>query len=321
MNPSAPRDITAITEETAADSRRTLPQHITICVCTYKRPAMLRRLLAALTQLKTDGLFTYSVVVSDNDEARSAESTVEEAQKNERVGIAYVLEPRRNIALARNRAVENAGGEYVAFIDDDEIPNSAWLLTLFRECRKYKVDGVLGPVLRRFDKEPPAWFRKSDIYVRRINPTGMPVDWHEARTGNVLMKRTVIGDVLEPFRPQFRAGEDQDFFRRKIEEGYVFIWCSDGVVFETIPPARWRRSYILRKALLQGATAALQPDCGVINIAKSLIAVPLYLLMVPAALIAGHHYFMRLMIKICDHTGKLLMRIGINPIHEEYVSE
>jgi succinoglycan biosynthesis protein ExoM len=295
--------------------------HITICVCTYKRPSALRHLLTELLNLHTGGLFTYSIVVSDNDEARSAKSAVAEIQKSSDIQVKYVAEPRRSIALARNRAVENAEGIYVALIDDDEIPDAAWLLTLFRECSEYQADGVLGPVLRCFDTEPPAWFRESDIYVRRVNPTGMTVDWHEARTGNVLMKRAVIGNIRQPFRPQFRAGEDQDFFRRKIEEGCVFIWSSDAKVFETIPPARWKRSYIMRKAMLQGATAALQPDCGWINIAKSIIAVPLYMLVVPFALVAGQQYFMRLMIKICDHSGKLLMRMGINPIHEEYVSE
>jgi len=73
--------------------------------------------------------------------------------------------------------------------------------------------------------------------------------------------------------------------------------------------------------MLQGATAALQPSCDAKNIAKSLIAVPLYLLAVPFTLLIGHQYFMSLMVKICDHSGKLLMLVGINPVKEEYVSE
>jgi hypothetical protein len=72
---------------------------------------------------------------------------------------------------------------------------------------------------------------------------------------------------------------------------------------------------------LQGATAALQPNCTRLNVAKSLIAVPLYLLILPLTLLMGQQYFMRLMVKICDHSGKLLMRAGINPIREEYVSD
>ena len=90
---------------------------------------------------------------------------------------------------------------------------------------------------------------------------------------------------------------------------------------ETITPARWKRSYILRKAVLQGATAALQPNCTWPNILKSLVAVPLYLAVLPLSLLIGQQYFMRLMIKICDHSGKLLIRAGFNPIKEESASD
>lgn len=295
--------------------------HISICVCTYKRPVLLKRLLTELNRQQTGGLFTYSIVVADNDEAQSAEVTVAEMSRVCGVPLKYCVEPRRNIALARNKVLENAEGEYIALIDDDEFPAPTWLLTLFKICNEYKVDGVLGPVKRHFDESPPAWFKKSSIYDRRTNPTGKEVEWKEARTGNVLMRRRIIEGDAAPFRFQFRAGEDQDFFRRKTEEGCVFIWSADAAVSETIPPARWRRSFILRKALLQGATAALQPNCGVISIMKSVIAVPLYVVTLPFTLLLGQHLFMAVMVKICDHSGKLLMLMGINPIHEEYVSE
>jgi succinoglycan biosynthesis protein ExoM len=300
---------------------RITPAHISICVCTYKRPAMLNRLLTELTRQETGGLFTYSIAVADNDEARSAETTVDAFRFASGIPITYCVEPRRNIALARNKVVEQAKGEYIAFIDDDEFPASNWLRTLFQNCNDYMVDGVLGPVRRHFDEVPPAWFSKSSIYDRGVNPTGQLVAWEKARTGNVLLKRRMIAGDVSPFRPEFRAGEDQDFFRRKIEEGFVFIWSADAVVYETIPPARWKRAYILRKAALQGATAALQPNCGVFNIVKSIVAVPLYLLILPFTLLLGQHIFMALMVKICDHSGKLLMLMGINPIREEYVSE
>lgn len=294
--------------------------HICVCVCTYKRPHALKRLLLHLDGLETGNLFTYSVVVVDNDESGSAKATVAGISTNFPVPLNYDVEPRRSIALARNRAVANARGEFLALIDDDEFPAPDWLLSLFNTCAQYGVDGVLGPVIRHFDEPPPAWFEKSGFYDRRVNPTGMAVYWKEARTGNVLLKASVMNGEA-PFRPEFRAGEDQDFFRRKIEQGFVFIWSAEARVLEAIPPARWKRTYVLRKAALQGATAALQPNCGVISIAKSILAVPLYTICLPFALLLGQHRFMVLMVKIADHGGKLLTRMGINPIKEEYVSE
>jgi glycosyltransferase involved in cell wall biosynthesis len=227
------------------------------------------------------------------------------------------MEPRQNIALARNKVVENADGDYLAFIDDDEFPCREWLLTLFKTCREHKVDGVLGPVLRHFDQTPPRWLEKSNFYVRRVNPTGMRVEWLEARTGNVLLKRELVAGDPAPFRPEFRAGEDQDFFRRKIGEGRKFIWCAEAEAFETVPPARWNKKYLLRKALLRGATAGLHTNA--VGVVKSVVAIPLYALGLPFALVAGQQYFMTLLVKICDHLGKLLILVGINPVREEYV--
>lgn len=295
--------------------------HISVCVCTYRRASLLKRLLLKLNALETGGLFTYSIIVTDNDEGQSGEAAVAEVCSVCSIPIKYCIEPRRSIALARNKAVENADGTFIALIDDDEFPEPAWLITLFRNLSEYKVDGVLGVVRRHFDKEPPTWFKKSTIYDRKVRPTGTIVEWKESRTGNALLKREIFVGEAAPFRPEFRAGEDQDFFWRKIKAGYMFIWSADAVVLETIPPARWSRRYILRKAMLQGATAALQPNCTRINIAKSVIAIPLYLLILPLALLAGHQYFMALMVKICDHSGKLFSLMGIDPIQEEYVSD
>jgi succinoglycan biosynthesis protein ExoM len=295
--------------------------HISVCVCTYKRPLLLKRLLDELQRQNTDGLFTYSIVVADNDEAQSAAVVVEEARSGSAIQLAYCVELRQNIALARNRVVANAEGDFLAFIDDDEFPDANWLLTLFNTCNAYNVDGVLGPVKRHFDETPPAWMLKSRFYDRRVNQTGMRVDWQEARTGNVLLKRSILKDDAMPFRPEFRAGEDQDFFRRKIEAGFVFIWCAEAVAFEVVPPARWKRKYLLRKALLRGATAALQPNCGVASVAKSFLAVLAYAVALPFALLFGQHHFMTLLVKLCDHSGKLLIVMGINPIRGEYVTD
>lgn len=302
-----------------ADGGQYVP-HIAVCICTYKRPDFLKRLLADLGRQRTDGAFIYSIVVADNDEARSGEQAVQEVAATLRVAVKYCSEPSRGIARARNKVIENSEGDYVALIDDDEFPEPDWLLNLLRTYRRYQVAGVLGPVKRYLEPEAPEWLRRSSLYDRPVNPTGLEVAWPESRTGNVLLNRAIFAGDPVPFRPEFRGGEDQDFFRRKIEQGYRFVWSADAVVSEVLPRGRWSRRYYIRKALFQGATAALQPDCGFVSIAKSIIAVPLYTVALPIALAMGQHTFMALLVKLCDHSGKLLGSIKINPVREEYVS-
>lgn len=299
---------------------RLLP-HISICICTYNRPVLLRRLLKELGAQETEGRFTYSIVVADNDETGSAASAVLEFQSAFSIPIMHCIEPTRGIAPTRNRAVAHTEGDYVAFIDDDEFPIRNWLLLLLSACNEYQADGVLGPVRRHFDDRPPRWLQKSRFYDRRVNPTGMRVVWTEARTGNVLMKREMLlGDPV-PFRPEFRVGEDQDFFRRRMEEGRVFIWSAEAEAFETIPAARWKRTYLLKKAMLRGGCAALQPSCTPISILKSVLAVLLYVIALPFSLPLGQHRFMTLLVKLFDHLGKLFAIAGLHPIKDAYVPD
>jgi glycosyltransferase involved in cell wall biosynthesis len=296
-------------------------KHISVCICTYKRPHLLKRLLSELRVQDTGGLFTYSIVIADNDELQSAEAVTLDFAAGSHIETRYCVEPRQNIALARNKAVENAHGDFLAFIDDDEFPSKRWLLTLFKACNDYEADGVLGPVRPYFDKDPPKWVVKGKFYERPTYRTGLVIDWRKGRTGNVLLRRRIFAPGGQAFRPSFLTGEDQDFFRRMIEKGHSFIWCNEAVAYEVVPPIRWKRTFLLRRAWLRGAIAVVHPAFGPRQIAKSVIAVPVYAAALPFALVLGHHRFMTLLVKLTDHLGKLLSLLGINPIRESYVTE
>ncbi len=303
------------------DARTCEPKHISVCICTYKRPHLLKRLLSELRVQDTGGLFTYSIVIADNDELQSAEAVTLDFAAESHIETRYCVEPRQNIALARNKAVENARGDFLAFIDDDEFPGKRWLLTLFKACNDYDADGVLGPVRPYFDKDPPKWVVKGKFYERPTYRTGLVIDWRKGRTGNVLLRRRIFAPGGQAFRPSFLTGEDQDFFRRMIEKGHSFIWCNEAVAYEVVPPIRWKRTFLLRRALLRGAVSVVHPAFGPRQIAKSVIAVPVYAAALPFALVLGHHRFMTLLVKLTDHLGKLLSLLGINPIRESYVTE
>jgi succinoglycan biosynthesis protein ExoM len=295
--------------------------HITVCICTYKRIAYLAHLLLHLAVTDTGGLFTLSIIVVDNDRALSAEPIVAAFGKCSPIEVKYLMEPRQNIALARNKALSSARGEFVAFIDDDEFPSQHWLRTLFIECEKRRVDGVLGPVKPWYQVQPPRWVVDGGFYDRPSYPTGMVIDGTKGRTGNVLLRTAIVDGELIPFRPAFRTGEDQDFFRRMITKGCVFTWCHEALAYEWVPPIRWKRMFLLRRALLRGTTAALRSDVGARDMIKSLLAVMSYCVLLPFALLRNHGTFMRYLVSLADHLGKLLALLGLDPIREQYVTE
>jgi succinoglycan biosynthesis protein ExoM len=291
------------------------PKHITVCICTFRRPGMLGRLLTELEGQRTDGQFTYSVVVADNDSNQSARPVVTDFAGRSRHQITYATESRQNIALARNKTLEHAVGDYVAFIDDDEFPASDWLLTMMQTCERLQSAGVLGPVRPHFENPPPSWIITGKFCDRPEFPTGRLIAWEESRTGNLLFARSILAGTSVPFDPDFGAGgEDTDFFRRMTEAGHVFNWCNEGVVFETVPPHRWTRRYMLKRALFRGKVVLKHPDGRLRSVALSTVAVPIYALALLPASVVGHHHFMKYCIRLCDHLGKLLAVVGLNRV-------
>lgn len=293
--------------------------HIGVCVCTFKRPRLLEELLMALGRQTTEGQFTHSVVVVDNDAGESAREVVNTVTARIARPIGYFVEPRQNIALARNMAVANGGGDFVAFIDDDECPDDRWLLTLFRACEAYSVAGVLAPVRPKFERTPPAWLVRTNSFERPEYATGTPLPWQATRTGNALVRRKAIDDLDVPFLSVYGAGgEDQDFFRRMIERGHRFVWCNEAPVLEFVPVARSTAGYLCRRSLLRGQNERHRLSLS--SILKSAAAMMVYVLMMPFLLIFGRHLFFRYFLKFLDHTGKLCAAVGLKPMGEKYLT-
>jgi len=296
--------------------------HICICICTFKRPALLANLLERLAQQETNKEFDFSIVVADNDCGQSARPAVETFGKRLGQSVDYYVEPEQNIALARNMAVQHARGDFVAFIDDDEFPTGDWLLQHYHALVRYKVDGVLGPVIPHFENNPPAWIVKARLFDRPMHPTGQILNWRQTRTGNALLRCSVLSDVEGPFRRECGAGgEDRDFFRRVIEKGRVFAWCQEAPVNEIVPSHRLRRSFQLRRALLRGQASVAKSGFGPVDILRSVGASVAYTVALPILLLLGQHVFMRYLIKDFDHIGKLLAVCGIEAVKEKYVTE
>lgn len=299
------------------DPYRAQPRsHISVCVCTYKRPAMLAALLHALRAQDTGGVFTYSVVVVDNDHTASAEKTVHKLLRNSSPPMSYHVEPEQNIALARNKAVANAKGEFIAFVDDDEVPEPSWLLRLYTTCIEFRADGVLGPVLPFYHVPPPKWVVRGRFHDRPSHKTGEVLHWTNTRTGNVLLRRAIFDNDENAFRQEFGSGgEDRDFFRRMIAKGFRFVWCAEAPVYEAVPAERCTRSFMIRRALLRGQLPQFTPTA----FARSLLAIPLYTAALPFLFVVAHHLFMKYLIKDCDHIARVFSLCGIRLIREKYV--
>ncbi|MBN1696509.1 MAG: glycosyltransferase [Spirochaetales bacterium] len=292
--------------------------HITVCICTYKRPQLLDRLLEKLLCQKTEAQFTFSTVVVDNDGARRGMEIVKKYSTGDRLAIEYFNVPEKNIALARNTAIQNASGDYCAFIDDDEIPIDTWLCNHYNAIKRFDVVAVLGPVLPEFEKKPPLWMGNGKIFERPRHETGTFIHWKDTRTGNVIIKREIFDDAAHYFNRELgEGGEDVDFFRRLAAENFTFLWCDEAIVYEYVPSDRMTLRYFFKRAYLRGVLSFTNNKKETTRfqkikiLLKSMTAIILYILMLPFLFFISVHLLVRYLIKITDHFSRCLAILGI----------
>jgi GT2 family glycosyltransferase len=62
------------------------------------------------------------------------------------------------LSAARNLGVKEAGGDIIAFIDDDALPSPNWAEEMVKTYQDKSVIGATGPVLPLWKDEPVEWF-------------------------------------------------------------------------------------------------------------------------------------------------------------------
>jgi glycosyltransferase involved in cell wall biosynthesis len=283
----------------------------------------LKKLLLALCEQETDELFTISISIIDNDRERTAKPIVDEFVRTYPVDIRYVHVPERNLALLRNYGINNARGDYVAFIDDDEFPTCRWLLLLHRTLNEFHVAGALGPIVPSYRVSPPAWILKGKFCERPRLNTGTSLQWGYTRTGNALVKMDIFSDPDNLFDTRFKlGGEDVTLFEKLINKGFRFVWCDEAIVFEDVPVERLKASYFSKRSRLHGFISysnykdTRSRTQNFLVFLKSLIASGIYLLLMPPSFILGYHHFVYLLIRFAHYRAVILTYLGLLTISE-----
>lgn len=188
------------------------------------------------------------VIVVDNDAAGSARDTVAAASKDSRWPLQYEIEPERGISFARNRAVALAGDcEYLAFVDDDEVVDPAWLDELLWAQRRFEADAVAGRVTAEYEVTPPSWLTEQNVLSSRSRPTGTTLDVFA--TTNLLLKRRALDSIEGPFDPRFALSGGSDGFLaiQMARAGRRFVWCEEAVTTEFMSRGRMGLKWVLQR--------------------------------------------------------------------------
>ena len=229
---------------------------ISVCVCTFRRPEGLARLLCSVGALELPDNCCAEIVVVDNDPNTNLTATTKAiCSIKSKWPVKYFWEQRSGVSFARNRCLREAQGAFIAFIDDDEWCDKDWLVRLYAAQMRFSADATFGPRLPVFSRVPPDWVVNSGVFHRTRFSSGQVIYWRQTCTANVLMKRD-LALASDGFDPLFAAsgGEDIDFFRTLEHRGAKFVWCDEAIVYESVSSYRASVRYVLRRVFTNGQT-------------------------------------------------------------------
>ena len=228
---------------------------VAVAICTFKRPAGLRRVLSCLASQTFSNVPPpqITVIVADNEGSLENRRICREFQESALESLTYVHEQQQGISYARNACIENLPDDtaFVAMVDDDESPDPEWLNHLLLAQSRSGADVVVGPTLPEFETGTATWIRETGYFSKPQNPETLEDLQADppAATCNVLINAEIFSGLGLRFDPllAFSGGEDKLLFQDIKLRGYKFVWAARAKVTEWIPRDRATFGYMWRE--------------------------------------------------------------------------
>jgi GT2 family glycosyltransferase len=198
---------------------------VSVVVPTRGRPSALKRCLESLS-LQELPAGAFEIVVIDD-------GSPEEVRLPESAGPTLRLQrqARGGPAAARNRGLEIARGEYVAFIDDDCEASPKWLGELVSCLQQHPGAGVGGPVVNELTRNPFAEASQALVSFLCAYYNGNPEDARFFTSNNLAFPRAAL-IAAGGFDAQYQraAAEDRELCDRWRRQGRRLVTAPDALV-------------------------------------------------------------------------------------------
>lgn len=134
---------------------------LTIAICTFNGAVRVPEVLDHLRRQTDADHLSWEVLVIDNNSTDDTAQAVHNQRARWRpdVPLTYILEERQGLAHARQRAVDAGSGEWIAFLDDDNLPRHDWVAAALGFARTHdRAAAFGGQLIGEYEVEPPRSF-------------------------------------------------------------------------------------------------------------------------------------------------------------------
>ncbi len=240
-----------------------MPTFLTVALCTHNHADRLARTLADLAHVKAPSQPWEFLVIDNASSDATPELLATTGWRPVGAEVRVIREEKLGLSNARNRAVLEANGDYLLFMDDDETPDPAWLSAYEQTMLAEQPDALGGRIEVLFeDGTRPPWLQDELLgflgkldhgEARWLTESATPIFG-----GNFAFRRNVferIGNFDTRLGRQGAAnigGEDTEIYRRLLENRCRIRWVPDAIIYHRIQTPKLRRNYFLDLHFRQG---------------------------------------------------------------------
>lgn len=242
---------------------------LTVAICTYKRPLLLKAAMKSLAEIEKPAA-PWELLIVDNDPEQPVGHIVELFEGH--LPVRYVLEEQSGTSHARNRAIDEARAPIVLFTDDDATFDRDWLVQMAEAIERHPdFEFWGGRITPTWPGDKPAWFdlRRCPLLAdtivryeagevsRQWDPHGdLPFYTCNLALRVDAAKKAGMFDTTLGHRGERRWGAEDVWMIKSIVRGGGRGWyAAQANVYHPVPSERLTKSYARQYAWRQGAVS------------------------------------------------------------------
>jgi glycosyltransferase involved in cell wall biosynthesis len=232
----------------------------TVAIRTYNRSAYLREILDRLREQVQTELIDWEIVIVNNNSTDNTFLVVQEYQAHwpYTYPIRYFLETQQGAFFARQRCIQEAKGELIGFLDDDNFPALNWVYAAYSFAKLYPKAVAYGSrILGKFEVEPPENFERIQSFLA-LKERGSEPNLYDPKNlslppgaGLVARRQTWLAQVPNQLTLQGPVGKSlaakgEDFEALLYLSRMGEIWYNPEMLIEhIIPSERLKKDYLI----------------------------------------------------------------------------
>jgi len=236
---------------------------VSVVVSTYT-PERLQSVLDCIHSLRMQTLLPYEIIlVLDPDK-----DLVEFYRSKVTSDVKIVVSDEKGLSNARNSGIKSAGGEIIAFIDDDAEADRKWLERLLVHYSDSDVIGVGGSAKALWSKKRPIWFPEELDWIVGCSYKGLPEEVSVVRNPigcNMSFRKVVFSEVgifnsvIGRVGKKLLGSEETEFSIRALSRmsGSKIVYDPSAIVYHKVDSIRQNLRYVIIRSFYEGVSKAL----------------------------------------------------------------